>query len=123
LFDRGTWSEASRIADILCHRSSGNPPSGRDGIPDIYQSSADRNTTSPRRRLIEGSHDMRPSEFFDDAERAQLSDLLDELGPDAPTLLAPWTTRDIAAHLILRDHDPLAAPGLVLPGAWRRFAE
>jgi uncharacterized protein (TIGR03085 family) len=63
------------------------------------------------------------AEFFDGTERALLCDLLDELGPDAPTLLAPWTTRDIAAHLILRDHDPLAAPGLVLPGRWRRFAE
>jgi hypothetical protein len=27
--------------------------------------------------------------FFDAVERAQLSDLLDELGPGAPTLLAP----------------------------------
>jgi uncharacterized protein (TIGR03085 family) len=60
--------------------------------------------------------------FFDAAERAQLSDLLHELGPDAPTLLAPWTTRDIAAHLVLRERDPLAGPGLVVPGAWSRFA-
>ena len=64
-----------------------------------------------------------PGPYFDAAERARLSDLLDELGPDAPTLLAPWTTRDIAAHLILRERDSLAGPGLVLPGAWRRFAE
>jgi uncharacterized protein (TIGR03085 family) len=61
--------------------------------------------------------------FFDAVERAQLSDLLDELGPEAPTLLEPWTTRDLAAHLVLREHDPLAGPGLVLPGAWGRFAE
>jgi uncharacterized protein (TIGR03085 family) len=61
--------------------------------------------------------------FFDEAERAQLSDLLDELGPDAPTLLAPWSARDIAAHLVLRERDPLAGPGLVLPGAWSRFAQ
>jgi uncharacterized protein (TIGR03085 family) len=60
---------------------------------------------------------------FDDVERARLSDLLDELGPDAPTLLEPWTTRDLAAHLVLREHDALAGPGLVLPGAWGRFAE
>src|SRR6266699_1884879 len=57
--------------------------------------------------------------LFDAAERAQLSDLLDELGPEAPTLLAPWTTRDMAAHLVLRERDPLADPGLVLPGACR----
>ena len=61
--------------------------------------------------------------LFDAVERAQLTDLLDELGPEAPTLLKPWTTRDLAAHLVLREHDPLAGPGLVLPGAWGRFAE
>jgi uncharacterized protein (TIGR03085 family) len=60
--------------------------------------------------------------FFDAAERAQLANLLDDLGPDAPTLLAPWTTRDIAAHLVLRERDALAGPGLVLPGAWARLA-
>jgi hypothetical protein len=61
--------------------------------------------------------------LFDAIERAQLTDLFDELGPEAPTLLEPWTTRDLAAHLVLREHDYLAAPGLVLPGAWGRFAE
>ncbi|WP_433306392.1 TIGR03085 family metal-binding protein [Actinoplanes sp. CA-030573] len=60
--------------------------------------------------------------FFDAVERASLSDLLTELGPAAPTLIAPWATRDLAAHLILRDRDPLAAPGLVVPGPWARFA-
>jgi len=59
---------------------------------------------------------------FDAVERARLCDLLGELGPDAPTLIAPWTARDLAAHLILRERDPLAGPGLVLPGAWRRLA-
>jgi uncharacterized protein (TIGR03085 family) len=62
-------------------------------------------------------------QFFDDVERARLSELFDELGPDAPTLLEPWKTRDLAAHLILRERDHLAGPGLVLPGAWGRFTE
>lgn len=61
--------------------------------------------------------------FFDAAEREHLADLLDRLGPDAPTLLAPWTTHDLAAHLVLREHDSLAGPGLVLPGPWEHFAE
>ena len=61
--------------------------------------------------------------FFDTVERVRLSDLFDELGPEAPTLLTPWKTRDLAAHLVLREHDPLAGPGLVLPGTWSRFAE
>ena len=60
---------------------------------------------------------------FDAVERARLCDLLDELGPEAPTLLEPWTTRDLAAHLVVREHDSLAGPGLVLPGAWGRLAE
>jgi uncharacterized protein (TIGR03085 family) len=63
------------------------------------------------------------AEFFDAVERAQLSDLFDELGPQAATLLEPWTTRDLAAHLVLRERDYLAGPGLVLPGGWARLAE
>ncbi|MET7339486.1 maleylpyruvate isomerase family mycothiol-dependent enzyme [Nonomuraea sp. NPDC005650] len=37
-------------------------------------------------------------------ERQELCDLLAELGPDAPTLCAGWTTLDLAAHLVLREH-------------------
>jgi uncharacterized protein (TIGR03085 family) len=61
--------------------------------------------------------------LFDADERDRLCELLDELGPQAPTLLEPWTTHDLAAHLYLREHDFVAAPGLVVPGAWGRFAE
>ncbi|MEV5568951.1 TIGR03085 family metal-binding protein [Spirillospora sp. NPDC052269] len=60
---------------------------------------------------------------FDAVERARLCDLLEELGPEAPALLTPWTNRDLAAHLVLRERDYVAAPGLVLPGAWGRFTE
>ncbi len=48
------------------------------------------------------------------SERAALSDLLDEVGPDAPTLCAGWTTRDLAAHVVTRERRPDAAAGLVL---------
>jgi uncharacterized protein (TIGR03085 family) len=47
-------------------------------------------------------------------ERAALATLLDEVGPDAPTLCAGWTTRDLAAHLVVREGHPAAA-GLVIP--------
>ena len=60
---------------------------------------------------------------LDAIERERLCDLMIELGPEAPTLLEPWTTRDLAAHLVIREHDYRAAPGLVVPGAWGRFAE
>ncbi|MFC4856302.1 TIGR03085 family metal-binding protein [Actinophytocola glycyrrhizae] len=48
-------------------------------------------------------------------ERAALCDLLEELGPDQPTLCAGWRTRDLAAHLVVREHRPDAAPGILLP--------
>ncbi len=60
---------------------------------------------------------------LDAIERERLCDLMQDLGPDAPTLLAPWTTHDLAAHLVIREHDNRAAPGLVVPGAWGRFTE
>jgi uncharacterized protein (TIGR03085 family) len=40
----------------------------------------------------------------DERERLQLCDLLDELGPEAPTLCEGWATSDMAAHLVLREH-------------------
>ncbi len=39
--------------------------------------------------------------------------LLDKTGPDAPTLCAGWRTADLAAHLVLREHRPDAAAGLM----------
>ncbi|SDC30919.1 TIGR03085 family metal-binding protein [Actinokineospora iranica] len=47
-------------------------------------------------------------------ERARLSDLLTEVGPDAPTLCDGWTTRDLAAHLAVRDRRPDAAAGILV---------
>lgn len=59
---------------------------------------------------------------YDDHERRDLCRSFDELGPSAPTLLEGWSTRDLAAHIVLRERDPIAAPGLVLPGPLQRFA-
>lgn len=47
-------------------------------------------------------------------ERAALADLFAEVGPDQPTLCGDWLTRDLAAHLVLRERRPDAAVGLVL---------
>jgi uncharacterized protein (TIGR03085 family) len=44
------------------------------------------------------------TELIDVRERRELCDLLVELGPDAPTLCEGWTTADLAAHLVLREH-------------------
>ena len=45
-------------------------------------------------------------------ERLALCALLDETGPDAPTLCEGWTTGDMAAHLVLRERRPDAAAGV-----------
>ena len=46
-------------------------------------------------------------------ERLALCALLDETGPDAPTLCEGWTTGDLAAHLVLRERRPDAAAGVL----------
>lgn len=52
------------------------------------------------------------------AERVRFTDLMLEVGPDAPTLCAGWSARDLAAHMVVIEH----------PEAWigagdsRRFA-
>lgn len=47
-------------------------------------------------------------------ERAQLSDLFTAVGPDAPTLCGDWKTRDLAAHLVVRERRPDAAGGILV---------
>lgn len=51
---------------------------------------------------------------YADAERQELADLLLSRGPDAPTVIEDWTTRDLAAHLVIRERRPDAAAGIVL---------
>ncbi|MEE3917896.1 TIGR03085 family metal-binding protein [Micromonospora sp. BRA006-A] len=49
------------------------------------------------------------------AEREALADLMLELGPDAPTVNEGWSTRDLAAHLLVRERRPDAAGGIRPP--------
>jgi uncharacterized protein (TIGR03085 family) len=46
-------------------------------------------------------------------ERRALCALLDETGPKAPTMCEGWTTLDLAAHLVLREHRPDAGAGML----------
>jgi uncharacterized protein (TIGR03085 family) len=48
-------------------------------------------------------------------ERDALCDTFVATGPDAPTLCSPWTTADLAAHLVVRERRPDLAPGIWLP--------
>lgn len=47
-------------------------------------------------------------------ERLLLADLLEGVGPEAPTLCEGWATADLAAHLVVRERRPDAAGGLVI---------
>jgi uncharacterized protein (TIGR03085 family) len=64
---------------------------------------------------------------FAKSERADLCDLFDAVGPNAPTLCVGWDTHDLAAHLWIRETDPLGATSMVakpLAGLFeRRMAE
>lgn len=63
------------------------------------------------------------------AERQALCDTLLAVGPDAPTLCEGWDTRDLLAHLIIRENRPDLSVGLLvkplagrLDAAQRRLA-
>ncbi|MFD6423908.1 TIGR03085 family metal-binding protein [Streptomyces sp. NPDC060198] len=47
-------------------------------------------------------------------ERLLLADLLEAAGPGAPTLCEGWLTRDLAAHVVVRERRADAAAGIVL---------
>ncbi|MEU6290531.1 TIGR03085 family metal-binding protein [Streptomyces sp. NPDC015140] len=51
---------------------------------------------------------------FAKRERLLLADLLETAGPDAPTLCEGWRTRDLAAHVVVRERRPDAAGGSLI---------
>ncbi|MFC7488944.1 TIGR03085 family metal-binding protein [Knoellia sp. CPCC 206453] len=48
-------------------------------------------------------------------ERLDLCETFESVGPDAPTLCMPWTTRELAAHLVIREGRPDLASGIWVP--------
>lgn len=62
-------------------------------------------------------------EPLDARERRELCDLMEELGPDAPTLCEGWTTLHLAAHLVVRERDPRSGPGIVLGGRFEALLD
>jgi len=64
---------------------------------------------------------------FAKAERAELCDLFQQVGPEAPTLCEGWDAHDLAVHLWIRETDPVGVTGMVakpLSGLFeRRMAE
>jgi len=57
------------------------------------------------------------------SERTELCDLMLDLGPDAATVPDGWKVRDLAAHLVVRERDAWAAPGIVLGGPFKTMLE
>ncbi|RAG84501.1 TIGR03085 family protein [Streptacidiphilus pinicola] len=55
-------------------------------------------------------------------ERLLLADLLEGVGPDAPTLCEGWRTADLAAHVVVRERRPDAAGGILIKPLAARLA-
>ena len=53
---------------------------------------------------------------FASNERQALCDTFERVGPDVPTLCSPWLTRDLAAHLVVRERRPDVSAGIWVPG-------
>lgn len=52
---------------------------------------------------------------FPAAQRQRLVDALLRVGPQAPTLCAGWSTRELAAHLVIRERRPDSWAGVFVP--------
>jgi uncharacterized protein (TIGR03085 family) len=48
-------------------------------------------------------------------ERAALCNAALDAGEQAPTLCGRWTVKDLVIHLLVRERDPLGAPGILVP--------
>ena len=48
-------------------------------------------------------------------ERAAICDEFERSGPDRPTQCEGWTSHDLLAHLLVRERQPWAAPGILVP--------
>ena len=46
-----------------------------------------------------------------------------EVGPEAPTLCEGWATKDLVAHVYVREHRPDAAPGVLPLGPLSAYTE
>lgn len=57
------------------------------------------------------------------AQRQAFADVCAELGPDAPTLCEGWTTKELVAHIYVREHRPDAALGVLPLGPLSAYTE
>jgi uncharacterized protein (TIGR03085 family) len=64
-----------------------------------------------------------PTNHLARSERSGLCDALIQSGPGAATLCEGWLTRDLAAHLLVRERRPLAMPGILVGGALGKITD
>jgi len=55
-------------------------------------------------------------------ERAAICDSFETYGPDAPTLCEGWNTRDLLAHMLVRERRPDASAGMFVPFLGKHLA-
>jgi len=87
---------------------------GPGRAPPPYPAAAGRRRAAFRVRATIPSRDPDPYSHpmtYSRDERRALCALLDKTGPEAPTMCEGWTTLDLAAHLVLREHRPDAGAG------------
>ena len=56
-------------------------------------------------------------------QREAFAQVCSGLGPDAPTLIDSWTTKELVAHVYVREHRLDAAPGVLPLGPWPAYTE
>src|SRR5690606_1471098 len=114
------YADHQQLREIVVHQPPlpGSPRSTQCSTVTTYRTPSPV-TVGPRRprhawrtTTVRGTMTQQPTgdeSMSTDAsrERAALCDLLSRLGPDQPTLCEGWTTRDLAAHLLLRERRPL----------------
>ena len=93
-----------------CHRRSGRQlPAG------VHALRTHQRGDQPGPRTRQGRAIMTVAQ----QERAALVTTMRGVGPDQPTLCGDWTTRDLAAHLVIRERRLDAAPGILMPDVRR----
>ena len=86
-------------------------------LPEGLRSRAAKWAVRPKSPPVSGTqgNGYRGEVTLTSEERAGMCDSFEEFGPDAPTLCEGWTTRDLLAHLLVRERRPDAAAGIVVP--------
>src|SRR5690606_8891933 len=104
----GPLCRAGRAGTACVHREvtrAGRAPRRPPG-PAGWEGDRWARRVAGRRLTVMSTHAKR--------ERLLMADLLETAGPEAPTLCEGWRTRDLAAHVVVRERRPDAAGGMLV---------